>query len=159
MKVTTKFEFTPKERELLLLFKKKIGLTTYDNFAGWRDTPEWSAFVDKKLIYHCNRHSEGAYIRYELTELGQEALKSVTKYPRVNSVKQIAVIVIPSGKEYPHDSRTKIVLDSSAPIAKKEHQILFQQGPRYGSVGDYCYSVDHEELFELERKGMIKINP
>lgn len=41
--------------------------------------------------------------------------------------------------------------------AKKGHQIIYQQGPRYGSVGDCCDDLTHAELLELERDGFVRI--
>lgn len=77
---------------------------------------------------------------------------------RILSVRQIKPIQInENGFVYPLNCCTKIELDKKSPSNKKEHQIVYQQGRQYGSVGDCCTSVNNDELFELEAKGMIKI--
>jgi hypothetical protein len=52
---------------------------------------------------------------------------------------------------------TKIILDKKKPYAKKLHQITWQSGPYYGSVGDMTDYISHEELLELEKQGVLKI--
>ena len=51
--------------------------------------------------------------------------------------------------------RSFIVYDAKRSTAKKEHQIIYQQGDQYGTVGDRCASLGHEELLELERDGSV----
>ena len=77
---------------------------------------------------------------------------------KVKSAKQIAEIVLRNGIKYPFSSKTIIELDKKSVVAKKEHGITFQQERYFGTVGDYCHYISHDELFELEEKGMIKIN-
>lgn len=48
--------------------------------------------------------------------------------------------------------------DSKSPTRKKIHQLIYQQGPRYGQVGDMCESFTHDELLELERQGFVRIH-
>lgn len=40
---------------------------------------------------------------------------------------------------------------------KEGHQIVYQQGPHYGLVGDRCDDLTHAELLELERDGFVRI--
>jgi hypothetical protein len=75
MKIT--FEFTDKEKELLLLFAKKGNLSTRNDFDGWRDNEEFKTLRENELIYHYNHEDEGDYIRYRLTELGEKAVKQL----------------------------------------------------------------------------------
>ena len=51
-----------------------------------------------------------------------------------------------------------IEYDSAAPMRKKIHQLIHQQGPRYGTIGDRCEHLTHDELLELERHGFVRIN-
>lgn len=77
---------------------------------------------------------------------------------RILSVTQLKPIQLGEGRFiYPHNSRTKINLDRKRPSNKKEHQLIYQQGPNYGTVGDCCNYLSNEELLELEAKGMISI--
>lgn len=68
---------TPKEAKIIQLVKKKGSLSTSDNFGGYRDSPEWRTLCENKLLYHSNRHSDGDYIRYSLTELGELAFNQI----------------------------------------------------------------------------------
>lgn len=52
---------------------------------------------------------------------------------------------------------TKIILDKERPVAKKLHQITWQSGPYYGSVGDMTDYISQDELIELDKQGVIKI--
>jgi predicted RNase H-like nuclease (RuvC/YqgF family) len=70
------FEFTDTEKELLDLFAKKGNLSARDNFSGWRNSPEFKALRENELIYY-NCESEGDWIRYKLTELGEKAVKQI----------------------------------------------------------------------------------
>lgn len=73
MKIT--IELDNKEKECLAIFKDNAEPSTIDNFKGFGNTTEFGKLQDAKLIYHCNRHVDGDYIRYALTELGKLALK------------------------------------------------------------------------------------
>ncbi len=48
--------------------------------------------------------------------------------------------------------------DAKRPRAKKRHQLLYQQGERYGTVGDCCAYLTHAELEMLEASGYVRIN-
>jgi len=77
---------------------------------------------------------------------------------RILGVKQIKPIDFGNGSTvFPLSSKTKIVLDKKSPSNRKEHQLIYQQGPQYGSVGDCCKYLDNFELLELESKGFITI--
>lgn len=76
---------------------------------------------------------------------------------RILSVRQIKPIILKSGTEFPLDRRTKIILDKKSPSHRKEHRLVFQQGPCYGSVGDCCKYLDNNELLELEKAGFLSI--
>lgn len=52
---------------------------------------------------------------------------------------------------------SRIEYDAKAPRAKKIHQLISQQGPCYGSVGDSCEYLTHDQLLQLERDGFIRI--
>jgi hypothetical protein len=56
-----------------------------------------------------------------------------------------------------HPQSSKIVYDSKSPIKKKMHQLIHQQGPRYGTIGDACTYLNHDELLALELSGHIRI--
>lgn len=73
----TTYKFTRKEKELLLLFKKRVSLNTADSFAGWRDTKEFESLEDAKLIFHSNSRIGGDFIKYYLTELGESAINQL----------------------------------------------------------------------------------
>lgn len=77
---------------------------------------------------------------------------------RVNKVRQIKEIVLENGNIYPLSPKVHIELDKKNKAANKLHQIYYQQGSNYGSVGDRCDYITHDELFRLEEKGMIIIN-
>jgi hypothetical protein len=78
---------------------------------------------------------------------------------RILSVKQVAPIqVTPNGFVYPLNTKTKLILDKKSPSKKKEHQLVYQQGICYGSVGDCCTYLSNDDLFALEAKGMILIH-
>ncbi|HKS28949.1 MAG TPA: hypothetical protein VJS44_14075 [Pyrinomonadaceae bacterium] len=53
---------------------------------------------------------------------------------------------------------SQLVYDNRSPRDKKQHQLLFQQGDRYGTVGDCCDYISHEQLLELEQQGFVRIN-
>lgn len=57
---------------------------------------------------------------------------------------------------YAHTVR--IEYDAKAPRARKTHQLIYQQGPCYGTVGDCCDYLTHDELLELERQGFVRIS-
>ncbi len=52
---------------------------------------------------------------------------------------------------------TRIILDKKKPADKKLHQVTWQSGPKYGSVGDMTDYISHTELLQLEEQGAIKI--
>lgn len=51
---------------------------------------------------------------------------------------------------------SSIEYDAKNPKAKKVHQLIYQQGDRYGTVGDCCEYLTHEKLLELEAAGHIR---
>lgn len=55
-------------------------------------------------------------------------------------------------------TRSKIEYDTKQPITKKRHALIYQQGPYYGTIGDCCDYLTHDELLDLERRGFISIN-
>lgn len=80
------------------------------------------------------------------------------KFKRVNSVRILKDIVFENGMCFPNWRNTRIELDKTNPVKRKCHQLIYQQGPYYGSVGDRCEYLTHEQLFKLEADGLIKIN-
>jgi hypothetical protein len=56
-----------------------------------------------------------------------------------------------------HRRSARVVYDSSSTRSKKLHQLIFQQGDRYGEVGDCCDYITHDQLLELERTGFVRI--
>jgi len=52
--------------------------------------------------------------------------------------------------------RTFVDYDARHPVAKKNHQLVYQQRDTYGTVGDMAVDVSHGELLELERNGAIQ---
>lgn len=52
--------------------------------------------------------------------------------------------------------RSFIEYDTNRPRAKKAHALVYQQDDQYGTVGDRCAYLTHEELLELERTGFIR---
>lgn len=50
-----------------------------------------------------------------------------------------------------------IIYDAKNPRAKKLHQLLHQQGERYGTVGDYCEYLNQDQLEKLAADGFLKI--
>lgn len=77
---------------------------------------------------------------------------------KVYKVKQIKDIVLNDGTVYPLSPIVHIELDKKSRVRNKLHQVYLQQGRCYGTVGDQCSYITHQELFELEAKGMIEIN-
>lgn len=59
---------------------------------------------------------------------------------------------------FPISCQTRLILDKKSPSNKKEHQLIYQQGSKYGAVGDCCAYLSNEQLLDLESKGMIKID-
>jgi hypothetical protein len=47
--------------------------------------------------------------------------------------------------------------DAKSPKATKIHQLIHQQGDRYGEVGDCCEYLTHAELLDLEAGGYVQI--
>lgn len=52
---------------------------------------------------------------------------------------------------------SRIIYDTKSPKTKKLHQLLYQQGERYGEIGDMCTYLKHDELLDLERRGFVSI--
>jgi len=77
---------------------------------------------------------------------------------RILSVKQLKPIQVDEDSfVFPLGSTTKIILDKTGPSINKTHQLLYQQGSHFGSVGDCCKYLDNSQLLHLENKGMIEI--
>lgn len=94
----------------------------------------------------------------ECKSLNLEWIVSPVQYRRIKGAIQLKEIVLRNGKEIPFRSWfVKFDLDKSSSIKNKTHQIYMQQGLQYGSVGDFSEDISHEELFELEQLGMIKL--
>ncbi len=51
--------------------------------------------------------------------------------------------------------RSFIVYDAKSPVLRKHHQLVYQQGDQYGTVGDRCAYLSHEDLLALERDGSV----
>jgi hypothetical protein len=73
------------------------------------------------------------------------------------TVEILADIERPSYRHPFYARCSRIVYDAKSPRAKKIHQLLYQQGPRYGQIGDACDYVRHDELLEMERRGLVRI--
>lgn len=82
----------------------------------------------------------------------------IKKYPKVLSVKQLKPFHTSQFSTSIFPMGSKIVLDfEHSAITEKQHQITWQQGAYYGEVGDMTDYISHAELFELNRKGVIKL--
>jgi hypothetical protein len=57
---------------------------------------------------------------------------------------------------YLNNGRTEVIVDKSR-SKYKEHQLIYQQGVSYGTVGDCCNYLDDEDLRVLEERGLIQI--
>ena len=57
-----------------------------------------------------------------------------------------------------HRRTAQIEYDSQSPRHKKLHQLIFQQGDHYGTIGDCCDYLTHDLLLDLERGGFVRIN-
>lgn len=77
---------------------------------------------------------------------------------RVMSVTILKDIKLANGVKYALSPQVSIILDKKRKADSKIHELIYQQGTYYGAVGDRCTYLSHDELFELEEKGMIKIN-
>lgn len=75
------------------------------------------------------------------------------KYPRLTSAQVIKPIARPG--RFTFSVTSKIELDKKNPISKKEHQLIHQQGSHYGTVGDCCEYLTHEQLFDLAKQGFV----
>jgi hypothetical protein len=53
---------------------------------------------------------------------------------------------------------THIDYDAKSPVKDKWHGVIYQQGPKYGEVGDKCEYIRHKQLLELEKRGVIAIS-
>ncbi len=49
------------------------------------------------------------------------------------------------------------MLDKQNVYRNKSHQIVYQQGKCYGSVGDLCDHISHHELLQLAANGYIQL--
>lgn len=135
------------------------------NFLQVLDTRQQKLFISEAIGRMNYEDVESVIAQYnqdrkELEE-GWESLRGFDddrKHPRVFNAKQIAEIVLPNGVKYPNDGKTRIELDKKSNTKKKIHTIFWQYGDKWGQVGDYCYNITHQELFELAKKQMIKIN-
>lgn len=77
---------------------------------------------------------------------------------RILTVVQIKPIQLREGGFiYPLNTNTKIILDRKSPSNKKIHELVYQQGIYYGSVGDCADYLSNDDLLALETKGMIKV--
>jgi hypothetical protein len=63
----------------------------------------------------------------------------------------------PNGHTY-YARSARVEYDRKRPVDKKEHLLIFQQGDRYGEVGDCCEYLTHAELLDLQRKGFLMIS-
>ena len=78
---------------------------------------------------------------------------------RILGVTQLKAIQVREDSfSFPISCQTRLILDKKSPSKKKEHQLIYQQGTRYGQVGDCCTYLSNDDLLKLEEKGMIKIN-
>ena len=75
---------------------------------------------------------------------------------RIMSVKQVRSFNL-KGTFFPLTTATKIILDKVRPAAKKIHQLIYQQGERYGIAGDHCIYLSNQDLLDLEKQGYIEI--
>ncbi|WP_428663426.1 hypothetical protein [Runella sp.] len=75
---------------------------------------------------------------------------------RILKVRQLKPITL-GGFVFPVNCCVLIDLDKVKPVAKKEHQIVYQQGRTFGTVGDYCMSFNHDKLLEMEKNGLVEI--
>lgn len=51
----------------------------------------------------------------------------------------------------------RVAYDAASPRAKKQHQLIYQQGATYGTVGDYCAYLSHDRLQLLEAAGYVRV--
>lgn len=47
--------------------------------------------------------------------------------------------------------------DAKSTRPKKQHALVYQQGRRFGSVGDRCDYLKHDELLELASRGLVRL--
>ena len=77
---------------------------------------------------------------------------------RILEVKQLKPIQLrEKGFKFPVSKQTIFILDKKSPSNKKHHQLVFQQGDRFGLVGDFCAYLSNDELFELEKLEIITV--
>jgi hypothetical protein len=50
-----------------------------------------------------------------------------------------------------------IEYDTKRPTEKKWHHLVYQQGERYGTVGDCCEYLTDQQLHDLVFKGHVRI--
>ncbi len=53
--------------------------------------------------------------------------------------------------------KSRIEYDSYHEKSRKLHQLIYQQGPNYGAVGDCCAYLSHEELQRLIDDGAVAL--
>lgn len=51
-----------------------------------------------------------------------------------------------------------IEYDSKRPRKNKTHLLIYQQGREYGTIGDCCEYLTHQELEMLSAAGYVQIN-
>lgn len=78
----------------------------------------------------------------------------------MNKVKvRILKPIIPQGWSSAfHPQSSRLIYDSASPRKRKQHQLIYQQGSRYGTVGDMCEYLSHDDLLALERDGFVRID-
>lgn len=108
-----------------------------------------------KSLREFQRMTPDEQVRHINENMMPKANVPAKKYPNVVSAIQLKPFGTKSISQFPMG--TKIILDKKSVIKKKEHQIVYQQGACYGSVGDMCDYVTHEQLFRLAESGAIKI--
>lgn len=76
----TTFTFTTKEKELIRELQSMNNTynysSTYDNFRH-KYSDELSTFINEGFLYHSNPDSDGAYIRFSVSQRGHEAFKFI----------------------------------------------------------------------------------
>lgn len=74
------YTFTTKEKELIRELQSMNNTynysSSYDEFRN-KYSDELSAFMKEGLLYHANPDSDGAYIRFSVSQKGLEAFKYI----------------------------------------------------------------------------------
>jgi len=101
---------------------------------------------DNEMLKNCN--------------IGFKALKTHVNNSRIiKNANQEREIILNNGVKYPFDLRcVRIDLDKKSKKEDKQHAVIYQTGRYYGRTGDKCYYISHDELFELEEKGMVSLS-